>query len=172
MAADTLKGNKLFTSDGEHIGKISEITLDVRGGRIAYAVLASGGFLGMGEKPYAIPWSALTVGTDEKCFRLDVTADRVKNAPCSDKDHWAAMGDAQWCSSLDEYYNQQPYWLAAGRCRESPVRTLKRTPAGWTVSEPNRGRSQHHPRISYALEVDHEQGSNQGYYREGEGQDQ
>jgi sporulation protein YlmC with PRC-barrel domain len=112
MAADTLKGNMLFTSDGEDIGKISEIMLDVRGGRIAYAVLASGGFLGMGEKLYAIPWSALTLDTDVKCFRLDVTADRVKNAPCFDKDHWPAMGDPQWGSSLHDYYNRQPYWLA------------------------------------------------------------
>ncbi|MBB3262267.1 sporulation protein YlmC with PRC-barrel domain [Paraburkholderia bannensis] len=112
MAADTLKGNKLFTSDLEEIGKISAIMLDVRGGRIAYAVLSSGGFLGMGEKLHAIPWSALTLDTDEKCFRLDVTADRVKNAPAFDKEHWPSMADEQWGSSLHQYYNRQPYWLA------------------------------------------------------------
>ncbi|MGF6604495.1 sporulation protein YlmC with PRC-barrel domain [Paraburkholderia sp. GAS448] len=111
MAADTLKGNKLFTSDREDIGKISEIMLDVRSGRIAYAVLSSGGFLGMGGRLYAIPWSALTLDTDEKCFRLEVTADRVKNAPCFDKDHWPTMADPQWGSSLHQYYNRQPYWL-------------------------------------------------------------
>lgn len=119
MAADTLKGNKLFTSDREEIGKISEIMLDVRGGRIAYAVLSSGGFLGMGEKLYAIPWSALTLDTDEKCFRLNVTADRVKNAPAFDKDHWPAMADEQWGSTLHQYYNRQPYWLATREVAEN-----------------------------------------------------
>jgi hypothetical protein len=112
MAANTLTGNKLFTSDREDIGKITEIMLDVPSGRIAYAVLSSGGFLGMGDRLYAIPWSALTLDTDEKCFRLNVTADRVKNAPCFDKDHWPAMADPQWGSSLHQYYNRQPYWLA------------------------------------------------------------
>jgi uncharacterized protein YrrD len=112
MAADTLKGNTLFTSDRQDIGKISEIMLDVRSGQIAYAVLSSGGFLGMGGKLYAIPWSALILDTDEKCFRLDVTADRIKNAPAFDKDHWPAMADERWGSSLHQYYNRPPYWSA------------------------------------------------------------
>ncbi|KAB0661958.1 PRC-barrel domain-containing protein [Burkholderia diffusa] len=112
MEADTLKGNKLFTSDRLEIGKISDIMLDVRSGRVAYAVLSSGGFLGIGGKLYAIPWSALTLDTDEKCFRLDVTADHVKNAPAFDKDHWPSMADEQWGSSLHKFYNRQPYWSA------------------------------------------------------------
>ncbi|CAE6854153.1 hypothetical protein R69608_07759 [Paraburkholderia nemoris] len=70
MAAATLDGDKVITSDGEDIGKISDIMLDVRGGRIAYAVLSSGGFLGMGNTLYAIPWSALTLDTSEKCCIL------------------------------------------------------------------------------------------------------
>src|SRR6201988_4959348 len=69
MAADTLEGNKVVTSDGEDVGKISDIMLDVRSGRVAYAVLSEGGFLGMGTTLHAIPWSALTLDTDEKCFR-------------------------------------------------------------------------------------------------------
>lgn len=103
MAADTLKRNKLLTSDRVEIGRISEIMLDVRSGRIAYAVLASGGFLGMGERLFAIPWNALTLDTDEKCFRLDVTAERIKNAPAFDKDHWPAMADSQWGHGADQY---------------------------------------------------------------------
>jgi len=110
MAAATLSGDKVITSDGEDVGKISDIMLDVRGGRIAYAVLASGGFLGMGHTLYAIPWSALTLDTNEKCFRLGVTAEHIKEAPGFDKDHWPAMSDPQWGSSVYAYYNQQPYW--------------------------------------------------------------
>jgi sporulation protein YlmC with PRC-barrel domain len=111
MAAATLDGNKVFTSDGEHVGKITEIMLDVRGGRIAYAVLSSGGFLGMGDSLHAIPWGALTLDTDEKCFHLlDMTADRIKNAPGFDKDHWPSMADVTWGSELHRYYNRDPYW--------------------------------------------------------------
>ena len=112
MAASTLDGNKVMSSDGEHIGKISDIMLDVRSGRIAYAVLAEGGFLGMGSKLHAIPWSALTLDTDEKCFVVDMPAERIKNEPGFDKDQWPSMADAQWGTSVHQYYNRDPYWSA------------------------------------------------------------
>ncbi|WP_175130769.1 PRC-barrel domain-containing protein, partial [Paraburkholderia rhynchosiae] len=67
MAAATLDDTQVVSSDGEDIGKISDIMLDVRSGRIAYAVLSEGGFLGMGTNLHAIPWNALTLDTDAKC---------------------------------------------------------------------------------------------------------
>ena len=112
MSAGTLSGDSVRNSAGEDLGKIEDIMIDVPNGRVAYAVLSFGGFLGMGSKLFAIPWSALTLDTDEKCFRLDVTADHVKNAPAFDKDHWPSMADEQWGSSLHQFYNRQPYWAA------------------------------------------------------------
>ncbi|WGS55046.1 PRC-barrel domain-containing protein (plasmid) [Paraburkholderia sp. D15] len=112
MAAATLDGNKVYSSDGEDIGKISDIMLDVRSGRVAYAVLTAGGFLGMGGTLHAIPWSALTLDTDEKCFHLSVAAERVKTAPGFDRDHWPAMADPQWGASVHQFYEREPYWAA------------------------------------------------------------
>jgi hypothetical protein len=86
--------------------------LDVRNGRIAYAVLSEGGFLGMGSNLHAIPWSALTLDTDEKCFVVDISAQRLKDEPGFDKDHWPSMADAKWGESTYSYYNRQPYWAA------------------------------------------------------------
>jgi sporulation protein YlmC with PRC-barrel domain len=111
MAAGTLEGNKVYSSDGEHVGKISDIMLDVRSGRIAYAVLSEGGFLGMGKNLHAIPWNALTLDTDEKCFLVDITAQRLKDDPGFDKDHWPLMADAKWSTSMHGYYNREPYWV-------------------------------------------------------------
>ena len=110
MAAASLDGNKVMSSDGEHVGKISDIMLDVRGGRIAYAVLSTGGFLGIGDTLHAIPWSALTLDTDDKCFVIDASADQIKNAPGFDKDNWPAMADRQWGTAVHEYYKRPPYW--------------------------------------------------------------
>lgn len=110
MAAATLDGNKVVTSDGEDVGKISDIMLDVRGGRIAYAVLSEGGFLGMGSTLHAIPWSALTLDTAEKCFRVDITAQQIKDDPGFDKDHWPAMADPVWGEQIHRYYSREPYW--------------------------------------------------------------
>ncbi|POR47482.1 sporulation protein YlmC with PRC-barrel domain [Paraburkholderia eburnea] len=113
MAAATLDGNKVISSDGEHVGKISDIMLDVQSGRVAYAVLAEGGFLGIGNHLHAIPWGALTLDTAEKCFRVDLSAQRIKDDPGFDKDHWPSMGDTKWGSELHQYYNRQPYWQPA-----------------------------------------------------------
>jgi sporulation protein YlmC with PRC-barrel domain len=114
MAADTLEGNQVVTSDGEDVGKISDIMLDVRSGRIAYAVLSEGGFLGMGTTLHAIPWSALTLDTDAKCFRVDIAAQQLKDDPGFDKEHWPSMEDTAWGTQLHQYYNRQPYWTPTG----------------------------------------------------------
>jgi len=110
MAADTLEGDKVYTTDGDDVGKIKDIMLDVRSGRIAYAVLSSGGFLGIGDKLLAIPWSALTLDADRECFLLDMPTERVKNAPGFDKDHWPSMADSTWATSIHQYYRRAPYW--------------------------------------------------------------
>src|SRR6201998_2371857 len=110
MAAPRLDGTKVYSSDAEHVGKISEIMLDVRSGRVAYAVLSEGGFLGMGDTLHAIPWNALTLDTGEKCFRVDITAQRIKDDPGFDKDHWPSMADPTWGTRLHQYYNRRPYW--------------------------------------------------------------
>ena len=112
MAASSLDGNKVVSSDGEHVGKISDIMLDVRSGQIAYAVLSTGGFLGIGDTLHAIPWSALTLDTDDKCFVLGASAERIKSAPGFDKDNWPSMADLQWGTTVHEYYNRPPYWTA------------------------------------------------------------
>jgi sporulation protein YlmC with PRC-barrel domain len=119
MAAATLDGNNVVSSDGEDVGKISDIMLDVRSGRIAYAVLSEGGFLGMGSNLHAIPWSALTLDTEDKRFVVDIPAQRLKDDPGFDKDHWPTMADAKWGESTHSYYNRQPYWSATQDVVES-----------------------------------------------------
>lgn len=110
MTASTLEGDKVVNRQGEDLGEIDEIMLDVPRGRIAYAVMSSGGFLGMGEKLFAIPWSALTLDTDNKCFVLDVDRQRLKDAPGFDKDNWPSMPDTEFDSRVHSYYGTRPYW--------------------------------------------------------------
>lgn len=110
MAASTLEGDDVVNSKGQDLGKIKEIMIDVPSGRVAYAVLSSGGLLGIGDKLFAIPWSALTLDIDRKCFILDVEAERLKAAPGFDKDHWPSMADTTWASEVHAYYGQRNYW--------------------------------------------------------------
>ncbi|WP_084545878.1 PRC-barrel domain-containing protein [Cupriavidus malaysiensis] len=111
MAASTLEGNKVYASDGVDIGSIAEIMLDVRSGRIAYAVLSTGGFLGIGDKLHALPWSSLTLDTDAKCFRIHQPSEAIKNAPGFDKNHWPAMAQSEWGLAVHAYYGERPYWI-------------------------------------------------------------
>ena len=83
--------------------------LDIRTGRISYAVLSFGGFLGMGEKLFAVPWSALTLDTVNKRFVLDVEKDRLENAPGFDKHQWPNMEDPDWAKGIHDYYGTKPY---------------------------------------------------------------
>lgn len=110
MAADTLEGDDVFNMQGEDLGNIKSIMLDVPTGRVAYVVLSCGGFLGIADKLFAIPWNALTLDADNKCFILDVDKERLKNAPGFDKDHWPSMVDQGWATEIHSYYQSRPYW--------------------------------------------------------------
>ncbi len=110
MDAATLQGDKVVNSAGDDLGKIEAIMLDVTSGRIAYAVLSFGGFLGMGTKLFALPWEALTLDALEKRFVLDVSKEKLENAEGFDKDHWPLMADPTWASKLYAYYDITPYW--------------------------------------------------------------
>jgi sporulation protein YlmC with PRC-barrel domain len=109
MGADTLVGNDVCNQKAEHLGDIKEIMLDMRSGRVAYAVLAFGGFFGMGEKFFAVPWDALILDTKHKRFVLNVEKERLKGAPGFDKDQWPNMADQSWAKEIHAYYGTKPY---------------------------------------------------------------
>ena len=113
MGAETLVGNDVYDANGEDLGDIKEIMLDMRSGCIGYAVLSFGGFLGLGEKLFAVPWSALKLDTVYKRFVLNVDKARLKLAPGFDKDKWPDMADQAWATSLHNYYGTTPYVVSA-----------------------------------------------------------
>lgn len=113
MGASTLTGNEVINGLGEDLGEIKEIMLDVPSGRVAYAVLSSGGFFGVGDELYAVPWSALTLDADRKCFVLNVSKEQMESAPGFDKDHWPSMADPTWATDVHNFYGQRVYWRSA-----------------------------------------------------------
>ncbi len=110
MAADTLEGDKVVNRQGQDLGTIQDIMIDVQRGRVAYAVLSCGGFLGIGDKLFAIPWGALTLDADRHCFVMDADPQRFSEAPGFDKDHWPAMADNTWATQVHDFYGVRPYW--------------------------------------------------------------
>lgn len=110
MGASTLTGEDVRNFKDEKLGDIKEIMIDVPTGRVAYAVLSVGGLLGLGDKLFAIPWSALELDTENKCFRIEAEKELFKNAPGFDKDAWPTMADETWARGVHVYYGAVPYW--------------------------------------------------------------
>lgn len=104
MGATTLVGNDVYNRQGDDIGDIKEIMLDMRDGQVAYAVLEFTAFFSTGAKLFAVPWRALTLDTTNKRFVLDVQKDRLKDAPGFDKGHWPDMADPSWQDEVRGYY--------------------------------------------------------------------
>lgn len=105
MGADTLIGDHVHNLKNEHLGEIKEIMLDMRTGKIAYAVMAHGGVLSIGEKLFAVPWEALTLDTVNKRFTLNIEKERIENAPGFDKNDWPNMANQTWASQVQDYYS-------------------------------------------------------------------
>ena len=96
LSASTLTKDSVRNRLNEEVGSIKEIMIDVPSGRVAYVVLSVGGFLGMGERLFAIPWESLVLDEDRKCFILDVDKSRLENAPGFDKSNWPDMTETSW----------------------------------------------------------------------------
>lgn len=109
LSASTLAGNSVQNAAGDNLGTVDEIMIDIPAGRVAYAVLSFGGFLGLGDKLFAVPWSALKVDEDEKCFVLNADKRSMEKAPGFDKDAWPDMSDPDWESEISNYYRIAPY---------------------------------------------------------------
>ncbi|MEM9955450.1 MAG: PRC-barrel domain-containing protein [Chloroflexota bacterium] len=110
LSAGSLISTDVKNAEGEDIGTITEIMMDVARGRIAYAVLSFGGFFGLGEKLFAIPWSALTIDTTDEKFLLNLDKEILEKASGFDKDDWPDMSDVQWNYNTYAYYGYEPYW--------------------------------------------------------------
>jgi sporulation protein YlmC with PRC-barrel domain len=113
LAATTMLGSKVLNPAGEQLGNLKELVIDLEDGRVAYAVLSFGGFIGMGDKLFAIPWEALILNARDHTFILEVEKELLKKAPGFDKDHWPnnAQYEAGWLLDIYEYYGYSPYWM-------------------------------------------------------------
>ena len=88
LTSSSIVGDKVYNHLGEDLGKIKEIMLDIREGKIEYVVIEFGGFLGIAEKFFAVPFKALSIDTERHAFILNQKREVLENAPGFDKDHW------------------------------------------------------------------------------------
>jgi sporulation protein YlmC with PRC-barrel domain len=110
-----LRSRFLFTyqvksPQGEDLGKIEEIIIDMEVGRVAYAILSFGGFLGVGNKWVPVPWDALALHPDEKVLVLNIDKEKIQKAPNFEPATLPDLANRQWGAVIHSYYGYQPYW--------------------------------------------------------------
>jgi sporulation protein YlmC with PRC-barrel domain len=115
---DKIIGSRVINLEGENIGTIDNLVLDVDTGDILYAALEFGGFMDIGDKLFAVPWQSLTAVPAEGIFILDQSKKKLEKAPGFDKNHWPDIGDKAWEAGIYAFYRHRvPYHRNA----EAPV---------------------------------------------------
>jgi hypothetical protein len=97
-------GRKVITTEDEDLGKIEDVVMEKVSGKAVYAVLSSGGFLGIGGKLYALTWSTLDYDKSEEAFRLMIDKNKIKSAPSFDKNKWPDFADSNFNRSVTDHY--------------------------------------------------------------------
>jgi len=111
VSASKIIGEAVVNHQDESLGKIHELVIDAKEGRLAYAVLSFGGFIGMGNKLFAVPWTAFEFSNTENKLILNVDKKKLEAAPGFDKDaKWPDFADRTWGGDIYRYYGYKPYW--------------------------------------------------------------
>jgi sporulation protein YlmC with PRC-barrel domain len=109
IGSDRVEGTNVYRSDGTKIGEIERVMIDKLSGQAAYAVMGFGGFLGLGEDHYPIPWQRLTYNAKLGGYEVNLTESQLKNAP-----HYATGEEWKWDATqgrtIYDYYGVAPYW--------------------------------------------------------------
>ena len=108
IAAERVTGTDVYNLQGDKLGTVDHVMIDKLSGKVAYAIMSFGGFLGMGEKLFAVPWAALELDTTSRCFVLRVSKARLASAPGFDKQHWPDMADPEWERDVHRFYGTEP----------------------------------------------------------------
>jgi sporulation protein YlmC with PRC-barrel domain len=103
LTASSIIGDEILNKEGDKLGEINDIMFDLSSGKTEYMVIEMGGFLGLGEKYFAIPFKLLKVDSKQEVFILDQTKEALHAAPGFDKDHWPE-------TNTHEFDNSSTYW--------------------------------------------------------------
>jgi sporulation protein YlmC with PRC-barrel domain len=110
LRSKTLFEYRVRGPQGEDLGKIEEVMIDMEMGRVAYAVLSFGGLLGLGSKWVPVPWDAVALRPAEKVLLLKVEKEKIEKAPNFEAATLPELANRQWGAVIHTYYGYPPYW--------------------------------------------------------------
>lgn len=111
IGSDKVEGTSVYGLDREKVGRIERVMIDKVSGEVAYAVLSFGGFLGIGDDHYPIPWSKLTYDESLDGYRTDIRRNDLDDAPRLDPADTDPLLDRRQGAGIFSYYGVPPYWI-------------------------------------------------------------
>ncbi|MBI4275715.1 MAG: PRC-barrel domain-containing protein [Rhizobiales bacterium] len=112
VASDRVEGTPVRRADGTKVGTIKRLMIDKISGKVAYAVLEFGGFIGMGAKHIPVPWERMRYNAALMGYEMNVTAEELAKAPSYEADKDFDWGDRSGELDIHAYYRATPYWGA------------------------------------------------------------
>ena len=110
IGSDKVEGTPVYRSNGERVGQVDRVMIDKISGKVAYAVMSFGGFLGIGEDYYPLPWSLLTYNPSLEGYEVNVGEQQLKGAPKYSKHETWDRSDRARDQKVYDYYGVKPYW--------------------------------------------------------------
>jgi len=111
LRASEIIGMTVRNQSNKDLGSVNDLMVDMGAGKVRYAALSYGGFLGVGNKLFAVPWNAFHCdrypNSNKHYLELSINEDTLKNAPGFDKDKWPNFADSQFGQGIDTYYGSQ-----------------------------------------------------------------
>lgn len=102
ISADRVQGTPVFDRQGEKVGHVEDVMLDKESGKVAYAIMSHGGFLGAGERYHPLPWSMLHYDLDKSGYVVPLDKAQLEDAPTLD--HTEIYGDDAWTQVVHSHY--------------------------------------------------------------------
>jgi hypothetical protein len=110
IGSDKVQGTPVYRSNGERVGKIERVMIDKLSGKVAFAVMSFGGFMGIGEDYYPLPWSLLTYNERLDGYEVNVSEQQLKGAPKYSKYESWDWSDRERDRRVFAYYDVTPFW--------------------------------------------------------------
>jgi len=110
IESDRVEGTYVYDPNGSHVGTIKRLMIEKISGKVAYAVMSFGGFLGMGADEHTIPWNKLNYDTSLGGYRTDITEEQLRGAPTFYRDRDYDWSDRDRERDLHDYWGSRPYW--------------------------------------------------------------
>jgi hypothetical protein len=110
ISAEKVQGTAVYNTQGERLGDVNDVMIDKRSGKIAYAVMSFGGFLGMGSDYHPLPWNTLKYDTRQGGYVVGLTKEQLEGAPRFGQSEAPAWGDRNYEQRIHDYYKADPYW--------------------------------------------------------------